>query len=219
MNIAVASLRGGDGKTTTAIHLAAYLQSLGSTLLLDADSSYAATAWASKGWKLPFQVARHHSDDKILLNFEHLIVDTGPSANGGDLQALAEKCDLLVIVAGFRMTYPGYQSRLLATLAEVSAKNYRVLVTGVPLLAAATETLDEEMIDPLDELGKLGVPAFSVTIPRLKAFEKAAAAGVIVSTVDSADAARAWTSYLTVGTQITAAMNPLQGSSPNFAKA
>ena len=37
MHVAVASFKGGVGKTTTAIHIAAYLQTLGPTLLLDGD--------------------------------------------------------------------------------------------------------------------------------------------------------------------------------------
>jgi chromosome partitioning protein len=47
--ITVASHKGGVGKTTTAVHLAAYLQTLAPTLLLDGDDTRNATAWSQRG--------------------------------------------------------------------------------------------------------------------------------------------------------------------------
>ena len=43
MFITVASYKGGVGKTTTAVHLAAYLQTLAATLLIDGDPNRSAT--------------------------------------------------------------------------------------------------------------------------------------------------------------------------------
>ena len=60
MIITVTSYKGGVGKTTTAIHLAAYLQTLAPTLLVDGDAIRSATKWnlRSEGKGLPFKVIK-----------------------------------------------------------------------------------------------------------------------------------------------------------------
>ena len=47
-----------------------------------------------------------------------------------------------------------------------------------------------------------GVPLFAVDIPRLKAFEKAAATGVPVSQVEDRRAVRAWEAYQAAGKEL-----------------
>ena len=45
MRLAITNLKGGTGKTTTAVHLAAGLGRYGRTLLVDADPQGSATEW------------------------------------------------------------------------------------------------------------------------------------------------------------------------------
>jgi chromosome partitioning protein len=51
-------------------------------------------------------------------------------------------------------------------------------------------------------LTEQGVPLFAVDIPRLKAFEKAASAGVTVFEVDDPRAKRAWEVYTAAGKEL-----------------
>ncbi len=45
MIVTVAGFKGGVGKTTSAIHLATYLNQNASTLLVDGDPNRSATTW------------------------------------------------------------------------------------------------------------------------------------------------------------------------------
>jgi chromosome partitioning protein len=55
--ITIASHKGGVGKTTTAFHLASFLQEKAPTLLLDGDDTRNATAWCRRGEGVSFKVA------------------------------------------------------------------------------------------------------------------------------------------------------------------
>lgn len=80
MTISVASYKGGVAKTTTSIHLAAFMnEHVGPTLLVDSDPNRQATFWASFG-KLPFRVSSEKEAVKIGRNYDHFIFDTRPES-------------------------------------------------------------------------------------------------------------------------------------------
>ena len=99
MIITVASFKGGVGKTTTAVHLAAYLHTLAPTLLLDGDDTRNATAWGKRSTGFPFKVADEVQAARFARDFTHTVIDTGQRPKQVDLQVLSEGCDLLVIPA------------------------------------------------------------------------------------------------------------------------
>src|SRR5690349_3140324 len=61
MIITLLSAKGGVGKSTSAIHIATYLQSLAPTLLVDGDGIRSATKWSQRGdgKGLPFRVVSY----------------------------------------------------------------------------------------------------------------------------------------------------------------
>ncbi len=196
MHIAVASYKGGVGKTTTAVHVAAYLNTIAPTVLLDGDRTRNATEWSLRGQGFPFMVADIASAMRLAGKFKHSVVDTGQQPTEADLKALAEGCDLLIIPAvplaldtvGLRQTIEALQ--------RMNETRYRVLVTKAP---PPPET-EAQQLKSL--LGELSVPVFDTVVPRLKAFSKASASGCIVMQADDSRAGRAWEAYEAVGKEI-----------------
>jgi chromosome partitioning protein len=135
---------------------------------------------------------------KLARDFAHVVIDTGQRPKRADLQALSEGCDILVIP-----TVPATLDTegLVLTLQELNVirtAKYKVLITKVP---PPPET---EAAQLRKELEAQGVPVFRTDIPRLKAFERAAAAGVLVNQVNDPRAGRAWEAYVAVGKELMA---------------
>jgi chromosome partitioning protein len=199
MIITVTSYKGGVGKTTTAIHLAAYLQRLAPTLLVDGDAIRSATKWSQRGGNqgLPFKVVTHAQMIGHIHNYKHIIIDTEGNPTDDDFKDLASNCDMLVIPAVPESVATDGLTHTLARLQELGNKTHRVLLTMVP---PKPRTEGQQLRDMLNAEG---IPVFTTEIPRLAAFEKAAAEGVPVYGVkDDRNAGRAWDAYVAAGREI-----------------
>ncbi len=198
MIVTVTSYKGGVGKTTTAIHLAAFLQRQAPTLLVDGDAIRSATKWSQRGTGngLPFKVITHAQMMKHIRDYTHVIIDTEGNPTDDDFKDLAENCDLLVIPAVPESVATDGLTHTLAKLHDLKAQRYRVLLTMVPPRPRTEGDLLRAMLVEND------VPVFKAEIPRLAAFEKAAAEGIAVYGVKDERAARAWDAYEAAGKEI-----------------
>jgi chromosome partitioning protein len=170
--IAVLNGKGGVGKTTTSVNLAAVLAERQSVLLVDADPQASATWWAGQenmGFKLV-----QEADPQLLKqlravrDYAIILVDMPPALDSQSLSAVIPAADYLLLP-----TPPAAMdlSALIETIRRTVKPTqvaHRVLITRVDPRSQA------DAIEAQTALTELGIPVCKTFIRAYKAHERAA---------------------------------------------
>jgi chromosome partitioning protein len=195
MIVTIASFKGGVGKTTSAVHLAAYLNTKAPTVLIDGDANGSASAWVQRG-ELPFTAVGPAQMARVARQFEHIVIDTAARPATEELRDLVEGCDLLVVPSTPDALALEVLMLTVEALRSIDASRFKVLLTAIP--PRPSRDGDEARVMLAEE----NLPVFAFGIRRLAAFQKAALTGKLVKDVDDPRAEWGWNDYSAVGKEI-----------------
>ena len=197
MIVAITALKGGVGKTTTAIHLAAYFQTLAPTLLIDADKNRSALVW-SKEDKLPFYVASQAGAPGLIKKFTHIVIDTQARPEPEELEDLAAGSDMLILPTTPNHLDLDTTVKAVELLRTLNA-NYKVLLTKV-------DSRTKNGREAKKFLEEAQLPLFTAEIPLLVAFQRSPSRGVTVKDYPDRRAKIGWYRYQDVGKEVAEAV-------------
>lgn len=198
--LAIANGKGGVGKTTSAVNLAAILSDTYKTLLVDADPQASASWWvdraATRGeyrGEMPFDLSQE-TDPQLLKqlkkvkDYELVIVDTPPALRSDALKAVVGAADYLILPT---QPSPMDLTALIETVrSAISSKvSHRVLLTKVDPRSI------NEALEAQQSLSDAGIPTFNSFIRAYKVHERAPLEGMTIAQMKGRNAGIAASDY------------------------
>lgn len=202
MIVSLVSWKGGCGKTTSSIHLAALLTSCGTTMLVDEDRSRNATNWAVRGeGHLPFRAYPPRALGSEARRHDHIVIDTRGGLEDQDLVDLYDNSDVVVVPA----VAESMTLEALVNTANTLRKHGRDLEKLRVLFTMARRATgkNDKVAEGKAAVAELGIRTLDATIRATEAFKDACDAGRLVRDTKNPVGKLAWMDYERAFKEIT----------------
>lgn len=194
MILSLVSWKGGCGKTTSSIHLAALLAARGSTILVDEDRSHNASNWTARGGDhLPFKAYPPRALGSEARKHEHIVIDTRGGLEDQDLVDLYDNSDLVVVPA----VAESMTLEALVNTANTLNKHGRTLdkLRVLFTMARRASGKTDKVAEGKAAVAELGILTLHATIRATEAFKDACDAGRLVRDARNPVGKLAWMDY------------------------